>query len=121
MKVRTFKNPANNRYYVDIHTEDFSENDRKKMDMFGEPEVNVGGTYGDPESTSTSGWVLPDNFKRINSDFKPLRGIFDARDYDDAEERADEWADVVKERVEEAVTTLRAQQDTFTEESVDNI
>lgn len=118
MKFRTFRNVANNRYYVDITTEDFSENDRKAMLNFGEPEVNVGGLYGET-SGATSGWILPDDFKRINSDFKPLRGIFDGRDYGDADDRASAWNDKVIARVKTALTTLRAQHDAFTTEEVE--
>lgn len=120
MKIRTFKNVANNRYYVDIHTEDFSENDRKSMDRLGEPEINAGGLYGE-EDDATSGWVIPDNYARINSDFKPFREIFDGRDYEDAADRATAWADKIKTRIQTAISELRAEQDTFTEEEVDNI
>ena len=120
MKIRTFKNLANRKFYVDIFTEDYSEAEKKAMDFFGEPEVNAGGLYGELNS-ATSGWILVDSYRRINSEFKPLRGVFDGRDYDDAEDRADTWAEKIKTRVQAAVAELRAQQDTFTEESVEQI
>ncbi len=45
MKIRTFKEMADNRYVVDIETEDWSEGDKELMNDFGEPEINIGGTY----------------------------------------------------------------------------
>jgi len=45
MKVRTFKDVDDNKYVVDINTEDWSEADKESMSDFGEPEIDLGGTY----------------------------------------------------------------------------
>jgi len=45
MKIRTFYEVINGKYYATLHTEDWSEQDQNLIDKFGEPEINVGGTY----------------------------------------------------------------------------
>lgn len=114
MKLRTFKSLKDDVYKVTIYTEDWSTNDINLMLKFGEPEIDLGGEFEEPDFT------LNTNLVRIKTE-SPFNVSFDARDYEDAEERADLWATTISERITTAVTTLRAQSDTFTSETVENI
>jgi hypothetical protein len=122
MKVRTFKAIENNKFSVSISAEDFSQDEEQKMNKFGEPEVNVGGLYGN-ENDHTSGFILPDNYEKLKAAFVSpgFKIAFDSRDYEDAEKRADSWSSKVKDRIQEAIEALRQKDDTFTEEVVHNI
>jgi len=46
MKICTFKDIENNVYKVRIETDEFSEADNKAMEDFGEPTIDIGGTFG---------------------------------------------------------------------------
>lgn len=120
MKIRTQKYISDQRYFIEIRNEDFSEEDNKLMQKFGEPEINVGGLYGEADGT-TSGWVLPDKFLRLKKGFQPYVIFFDKRSYIDAAERASYWVETVTSRIQSAVVSLRSQQDSFTSESITNV
>ena len=46
MKICVDRDMANRKYVTTIATSDFSENDKKLMVDFGEPEINLGGAFG---------------------------------------------------------------------------
>lgn len=102
MKIRSFFSLENNVYRAVIRTEDWSERDVKLMEKFGEPEIDVGGTFGEYESA----FDLPGDYRRIHSE-SPFAQGFDTRDFDDADERVDVWAAAVVARIRDAVTALR--------------
>ena len=114
MKIRTFKKLDNQVYRVSIYTEDWSQSDIQLMTKFAEPEINVGGEFGD---SSPADFELDDNYVRIKSE-SPFAVAFDGRDYEDAQARADTWADTIVVRIEAAIAALRAQSDGFTTEEV---
>lgn len=123
MKIRTFKNLEDNVYRVSIQTEDWSERDMRLMEKYGEPEIDIGGTFLD-ENGSGSGddftFTLDSKLYGVKTG-SPFSYGFDARDYADAETRALLWATTLISRITDAMTTLRANDDGFTGEDVVNI
>ena len=112
MKIRTFYKLDDDRYNVRIITEDWSERDQQLMEKFGEPEINLGGIFGDSPI-----FTLDDNLVRIMSD-SPFLESFDFRDYSNAQWRAETWAMEISHRITQTLIFLRAQSDTFTHENV---
>lgn len=113
MNIRTFKQIIGNVFQVSINTDDWSELDNQLMASYGEPEIDLGGSFTGPPA-----FDLPSNYSRIKSG-SPFIGRFDGDDYGDAEQRADVWADEVVVRLKAAIDTLRANNDDFTGESVE--
>lgn len=75
-KLRVFKSIENNNYVV-IFVNDpnsLSSSDVEAMQKFGEPEINMGGTF---LATTANEFVLPSKFARIRADF-PQRVEFDS-------------------------------------------
>lgn len=99
---------------------ELSENDKSLMQRFGEPEIEVGGTYltGDPNE-----FTLPTEQVKIRSDF-PFTAEFDSKGapFDTATQiKVLAYRDDIVSRFTDALTTLRAMTDTFTGEQVYNI
>jgi len=117
MKIRIFYRLENNIYRVSVHTEDWSENDIRLMERFGEPEINIGGeiVYERPEDSPVS-VVLDDCWRRIKSE--PISVSFDSRDTTYAQEFANAWADKIVGDISSAHASLHAHIDDFTREVV---
>lgn len=113
MNIRTFKQIVGDVFQVSIHTEDWSEGDNDLMASYGEPEIDLGGSFTGPPS-----YTLPSNYSRIKSG-SPLIVRIDGADFVDAEDRADVWAVEVTARLKAAIDALRANLDDFTGESVE--
>ena len=111
MNIRTFFTLANDVYKISVYTEDWSEGDTRLMKKFGEPQIDLGGSFTVP--TFTLDTVL----KNIMTE-SPFAQSFDVRDAADAEDRADRWAADMATRITAAVTTLRANTDSYTKETV---
>ena len=118
MKIRTFKRLESNVYRVSVYTEDWSEADRLLMEKFAEPELNLGGQFGDGSSVDV--FTLDDDYVRIMSE-SPFTASFDGRDSTQAEERADAWAAAIAVDIAAAVTALRAGSDGFTAETIQEV
>ena len=110
MKIRIFRNMENSVFCVLICTEDWSQEDIKLMEMYGEPEINVGGPidymYGGVQGTKTFG----NEFSRILHGFPYIRR-FDTRDYSSVDEAIAvgvAWKEKIVERLGAAVTELRS-------------
>lgn len=119
MKIRTFYMLVNDVYSISAYTEDWSEGDRALMEKYGEPQIDLGGTFG----TGPTEFELPNRLASILSN-SPFTQSFDARDYSttpDAEERADIWAAAVADRLTASVTTLRTNSDGYSRETVETV
>ena len=112
MKIRTFRKLDNDVYRVSIYTEDWSEGDRLLMAKYGEPQIDLGGTFG----TSTT-FTLDSDLQNVMSD-SPFSASFDYRDNVNAEDNAITWATTIAANIAAAVTALRVQDDNFTNETV---
>jgi hypothetical protein len=113
MKIRTNKSIDSNRFIVEIETSDFSEQELEFMQKFGEPEIDLGGSFTGPPAYS-----LPTNLVALKSD-SPFREAFDSKDFVDAEDRANVWADEIVVRIKAAMDTLRANMDDFSGEDLE--
>lgn len=115
MKIRIFSTVDNDVYKVTMYTEDWSEGDLKLMQLFAEPEIDLGGSFTGPPA-----YELPSELVRIKTG-SPFSQSFDARDHADADERAVVWDEAIQAKIQAAVAALRALQDTFTGEEVVNV
>lgn len=119
MKIRIQKYIADDKFFIEVTTEDFSQDDLNLMQKFGEPQIDVGGLYGVVD-TDTSTWILADRYISLRQDFQPFIFFFDGRSYDDAAARATAIAAMVTTNIQTALTTLRALPDSYSGESVTN-
>ena len=115
MNIRSFYTLQNDVYKVKIVTEDWSQGDTTLMATFGEPEIDLGGSFTGPPS-----YDLPSNLAKIMSE-SPFTQSFDSRDYADAEDRANVWGSEIGDRIDAAVVALRAQADDYTREEVETV
>jgi hypothetical protein len=113
VNIRTFKSIIGNVYQVVIETQDWSELDNELMASYGEPEIDLGGSFTGPPA-----FDLPNDLVRIKSG-SPFVEKFDGDDFGDAEDRATVWADEVVVRLKDAIDTLRSNSDDFTGENVE--
>jgi len=115
MKIRKFSTLVDDVYKISLYTEDWSQGDQDLMANFGEPEVDIGGDFTGPPA-----FTLSTNLARIMSE-SPFTQSFDGRDFADAEDRAVVWKDEVSALIVAAVAVLRALDDEFTGEEVENV
>lgn len=116
MKIRKYSTLSDGVYKISLVTEDWSEADQRLMLKFGEPEVDLGGTFGIVPDTYT----LPTNLVRIMSE-APFTQSFDSRDHADADARAILWKETVSDRIAAAIVALRTSADAFSGEEVENV
>ena len=114
MKIRKLYTLDNAVYTVSLATEDWSQGDKDLMTEFGEPQIDLGGSFTTPTFT------LPNKLVSILSD-SPFVQSFDSRDHADADDRADRWATDVSARLVASVNTLRSNSDSFSREEVQNV
>jgi len=96
------------------------ESDKELMRKFGEPEINVGGTFTVPE---VGDFTLPDKYIKVRSGL-PFTQEFDSKSPEfltDVQEKALAFEEEFVSRYAQAFTDLRVSQDTFTGERVENI
>jgi hypothetical protein len=115
MKIRKISLLTDGVYRVTLYTEDWSQADQELMAKFGEPEIDVGGSFTGPPA-----YTLDTNLVRIMSE-SPFTQGFDSSDYADAQDRAEVWKDEVSTRISTAVATLRGNADNFSGEEVENV
>ena len=123
MKKRVFRDMDNAVYRIVIDTEDWSQGDLELMEMFGEPDIDVGGEiqylFGNESKTKTFG----NEFIRLMHGFPYSRG-FDSRDYvscDEAVAVGVAWKEKILDRIDTAVLNLRSKQAPLPTEEVSEI
>ncbi len=119
MKLTKISSVVDSVFTVALVTADWSEADKQLMQRFGEPIINVGGAFSGGTSPTVE-FTLPDSSRRIMTE-SPFTARFDSRDDAAAETMATIWRDEVRDRIVDAVTTLRAAEDTFTGEDSETI
>jgi hypothetical protein len=117
MKMRIFTQLEDGVYNVVIHTEDWSQRDIQLMEKYGEPEIDVGGTFDGDGSSGSETFELGSKLYGVKT-ASPFSQGFDSRDYDDAGARALVWETEIRQRITEAVLELRENEDDFTKEEV---
>lgn len=115
MKIRKFSILNDGVYKISLYTEEWSELDLKLMEKYGEPEVDLGGSFTGPPELDLSA-----NLVSLRAE-SPFTQSFDSDDYVDADERAVVWKEAVVTRIKSAVTALRANTDDFSGETVENV
>lgn len=113
MKITIFKYIENDVFKSKIVASDYSQSELEKMAAFGEPEINLGGSFTGPPA-----FTIPDTYARIKTGI-PFMGQFDTRDYADAEDRANVWTNEVVIRLKSAISALRAETDAYTGETME--
>lgn len=96
-----------------------SDGDKRLMKKFGEPEIDMGGTFLSGEDQ----FILPAKKAKIRSDF-PFTQTFDSRDTDFASNtktKVEAYRDAIVTRFTTAIEDLRASEDTFSGERTYNI
>jgi hypothetical protein len=96
------------------------ESDKELMRKFGEPEINVGGTFTVAE---VGDFTLPDKYIKVKSGL-PFLQEFDSKSPDfltDVKEKALAFEEEFIVRYTQAFTDLRSSEDTFTGERIENI
>ena len=115
MQIRRFYTLTDGVYKVSIRTEQWSQLDQQLMAKYGEPEIDLGGSFTGPPA-----FDLSSNLVKIMSE-SPFTQSFDSADYADAEDRANVWAAAISSRLDTAVTDLRTNDDDFTREEVETV
>jgi hypothetical protein len=103
-----------------LDTVTLPESDKELMRKFGEPTINIGGTF--LEETADQ-YILPDKYIRIRSDL-PFTQEFDSKSLDfenNTQLKALAFQTVFVDNFTSAIETLRANADTFTGEYLENI
>lgn len=117
MKIRIFQEIVNGVLQVRINTEDWSEGDLDAMRSFGEPSVDLGGSF---TSSGCVEFERPHAIQRVKTD-SPFVAKFDSRDYDDPVGMALAWKSEVSARIAKAVRDLRSIKNNFDNEDVINV
>ena len=122
-QLRVFQSIKNNRWTLLFknETDILSDSDKALIAKFGEPQINVGGTYlGSTANTFT----LPDDYVKLFSGF-PYTRVFDASTTPfstNTQTKVEGYRDAIVAAVTAALTTLRNNTDTFTSEKIyDNL
>jgi hypothetical protein len=121
-KLRVYQTIENDVYQLRFENDPkaLSLQDVELMEKFGEPEINIGGTF--LPSTGNQ-FILPDKYIRVRSEF-PFVREFDSRQapFDtNTVTKVIGYRDEIKTRFTTAFTDLRANGDTFTGEQLYNI
>jgi len=122
MKVKTLISTSDNRYRVEISVYDFSAVEEELVSQFGEPIIEIGGSFAGSETRpgeavpTTVNFELPAEQRRWDSDF-PVVKIFDLDDDVDSDVKAKVFGDEIVSRLQTAKNALVAQSAAFTGET----
>jgi hypothetical protein len=103
-----------------LDTANLPESDKELIRKFGEPQINVGGTF---LAGGADEYILPDKYIRVRTDL-PYTQEFDSKSvgFDtNTEAKALAFQIFFENAYEQAFTTLRESVDTFTGEYIKNI
>lgn len=103
-----------------IERQELSEDDRKRMRKYGEPYIQLGGTFLD---STPNEFTLPEKTIKLGSGF-PYLAEFDSETepFDtNTKTKVEAYRDEILSRIDDAFETLRDQVDTFTGEHLHNI
>lgn len=125
MKLQTFIDVVDNRYRVEIRIYNTTSLEDELMDQYGEPLIEVGGSFSGTVNlpgggTQAADFTLPAEQRRLKSDF-PLVKYFDLDDDADSDVDARLYADTIATRITTAKNTLLTNDQNFVSESVTTI
>jgi hypothetical protein len=116
MRIKIEKSVTDGVYKVKFITEDFSVSETELMTKFGEPEVEMGGTF----TVGSDVWSISSNLKKIETDF-PVEVLFDSRDNANAMAHAMNYKNIIVVRMQTEMQTLKTNYDGFTGEETVNV
>jgi hypothetical protein len=103
-----------------LDNERLPESDKDLLRKFGEPSIDIGGTYTPSAGTE---YTLPTKYIRVKSDL-PHTQEFDSKSTiysSNAKEKAIKFQETFIAKYNAAFAALRAKADTFTGEQIENI
>ncbi|WP_090739450.1 hypothetical protein [Paenibacillus sp. Mc5Re-14] len=113
MKLVIEKKLANNNYEVSIAVADIQEVETELFNDYGKIQINIGGELKVTGGTTPEA-TIGDSFKYLPTDFPIVRVFTQAQYGDKAQVVANAFADTISERVQTAITALKAKSDSFT-------
>lgn len=119
MQVKFIKNLSGSKFQITVQTIAFAQTDIDLMSDFGEPEIEMGGAILD--SGPNLLMTMASNKKKLKTDLSQFFIEFDnlsGESIGNAEDIADAYQLTITNRITTALTLLRAQTDTFTEDVV---
>lgn len=110
MKITILKTILDNKFSAKIAT---SVNDTEKelISKFGEPTINVGGSFTGPPSFSE-----PNSYRKIVNGF-PWTFKKDGDADSESQEKVEVWAEEIEDRLTTEIATLKGKTDDFSGES----
>jgi len=116
MELKTTNVIVDNVYKITFETQDFSSSEDSLITKYGEPVVQMGGTF----TVSGESYTMTSSEKKIKTDF-PQTVSFDTRDSASAMLHAINYESVIYSRMIEAMNNLRVNLDGFSGETTRNI
>lgn len=120
MKLVIEKTLKNNNYEIKLNIADVTTEDTDLISDFGEVQVNVAGKLEEIVHNDTTNLDetivianLGDSFKYLPSEFPVTKTFTKAQYGTDVEKIATTYITTIKTRTQEAITALKAKQDTF--------
>lgn len=127
MDIIVAKTLTDNKYKIEVYVNNVTANDQAKLDDFGEPLIQFGGLMDtatpapqwgayDPEMASP--FTVASGQKKLISQFSstaPVTYIFDADTDADAKKKANDIAEHLKFKIDQAWDALVVQTDDFTD------
>lgn len=106
---------ANNKYYVVVTTTP-NELEESQIEKFGEPSIDVGGTFIGPPQ-----FVKPNQYKKLVTGFQPFTFTEDGNSVPNAKDVATAWSEEMYTRIAAAAGALRNLVDDYTNEREDTV
>lgn len=120
MKLVIEKTLKNNNYEIKLSVADVTTEDTDLISDFGEVQVNIAGKLEETVHNTETGLDettvianLGDSFKYLPSEFPVTKTFTKAQYGADVEKIATTYITTIKTRTQDAITALKAKQDTF--------
>jgi hypothetical protein len=119
VQIRKTTQIVDNKHISTITVVDVSNDDQRLLEKFGTPDIALGGAF----ENGSDDYTLPTRSEKLAKG-AIFSEVFDRDDFEDpatAEARADAWLAIVVTRIGAALTTLRANTDTFTSDATETL
>jgi hypothetical protein len=110
--LREVKFPDNGQFRVRLIWTSIDPMDAQLAKKYGEPKIALGGTFTDP-ADATFTWQEPEQYTVLFNFGPALEKAYDSTQDPLAEKRASIWDLIMKKRINDALTALRAKTDTY--------
>lgn len=104
MDLRETLTLIDGQYHTQVVVESLTDQEQEALAKFGGWSIDLGGEFDDGQGLTFS---LPHKIRLFPQQF-PTKRLFDRRDYDDANARAELWLTTVVARINSARTTALA-------------